>query len=601
MREFQEMTQQDQEEQAKWLIKRFEARFEPSYRQLAEYAALPLVLTPELVGYLRHEFLPRSVPWVAEADFLLSDLCYSVGYEQYAMEPAVRSELLGSLSAQEEERIARDLVQYIQHLARTNRYFTPQDQQTQQWSALSFIQSERSRVADEVVAAIEGAMRGADVVMPEAGRADLSRLRDVADEILPRMKDYSNLVESSERLSRLLEPSAASVAMPLEEVEITFSSEMEIQEPGYSTLSGYPALRAFDYEVVTIDQAIINEVPIDRAEAGPLNPPILGDFDLGDAGLVSGFGMTQEQFEFQIATIEVKEKDAGLIRRVLRRTPEREIIIKRRRGKAWQVTEHLEAQLGLEMVQIPGGSFLMGAPNGKEDSLSWEKPQHQVNVAEFWLGKYAITQAQWRFVAELPQINCRLEVDPSRFKGNDRPVEQVSWLEAVEFCDRLSVCTGRLYRLPSEAEWEYACRAGTTTPFHFGETIDAAIANYRAKDKKIDGTLYPGKYGRGRFGEYRKQTTAVGSFGVANAFGLYDMHGNVWEWCADHWNDNYKGAPVDGSAWLNGDEKSDRVIRGGSWFYIPRACRSAYRYHFSPAYRYDNLGFRVVSFPQDSS
>jgi formylglycine-generating enzyme required for sulfatase activity len=158
-----------------------------------------------------------------------------------------------------------------------------------------------------------------------------------------------------------------------------------------------------------------------------------------------------------------------------------------------------------------------------------------------------------------------------------------------------------LYRLPSEAEWEYACRAGTTTPFHFGETIDAAIANYQAKDEKINGTLYPGKYGRGRFGEYREQTTTVGSFMVANAFGLFDMHGNVWEWCLDHWNANYKDAPVDGSAWLNGDEKSDRVVRGGSWISNPRNCRSASSGHSSPDSRNNNLGFRVVSFPQDSS
>ena len=153
------------------------------------------------------------------------------------------------------------------------------------------------------------------------------------------------------------------------------------------------------------------------------------------------------------------------------------------------------------------------------------------------MGKYPVTQAQWRFVAaQLPQVNRELEIDPSRFKGDNLPVETISWLDAEEFCQRLSHHTGRLYRLPSEAEWEYACRAGTTTPFHFGETISPEFANYNGEYT----------YGNGEKGVYRKQTTPVGSFQVANPFGLYDIHGNVWEWCADDWHKNYQGAPSDG-------------------------------------------------------
>jgi formylglycine-generating enzyme required for sulfatase activity len=173
--------------------------------------------------------------------------------------------------------------------------------------------------------------------------------------------------------------------------------------------------------------------------------------------------------------------------------------------------------------------------------------------------------------------------NPSNFKGDHRPVENVSWHEAVEFCQRLSQQTHRDYRLPSEAEWEYACRAGTTTPFHFGETIAPDIANYNGNYT----------YGAGPKGTYRGQTTDVGSF-PANSFGLFDMHGNVWEWCLDHWHENYKGAPNDGSAWVTGGDSNYRMLRGGSWFVNPWYCRSAYRLRYAPGNQDNGLGFRVV-------
>jgi len=148
----------------------------------------------------------------------------------------------------------------------------------------------------------------------------------------------------------------------------------------------------------------------------------------------------------------------------------------------------------------------------------------------------------------------------------------------------LSQKTGKAYRLPSEAEWEYACRGGTTTPFHFGETITPEIANY-------DGS-YP--YGGGSKGKYRQETTPVGSFGVANAFGLYDMHGNVWEWCADGWHSNYLNAPSNVTIWLSSDETGERVIRGGSWSYGPWLCRTAQRFNVIPSNRHYDGGLRAV-------
>ncbi len=245
----------------------------------------------------------------------------------------------------------------------------------------------------------------------------------------------------------------------------------------------------------------------------------------------------------------------------------------------------VEDKVSVEMVAIPGGSFLMGSPENEPGrNATRESPQHEVTVPPFFMGRYPVTQAQWRIVAgTMPQVERELSPDPSRFKGEDRPVEQVSWYEAVEFCARLSAHTGRQYRLPTEAEWEYACRAGTTTPFHFGDMITTEVANYNGS-----------AYARGPKGESQGETTPVDHFSVANAVGLSDMHGNVYEWCQDYWHENYEGAPTDGSVWVEGGDSSRRVIRGGSWGAFPRRCRSAYRSWFNPDNVGSFLGFRVV-------
>ncbi len=243
-------------------------------------------------------------------------------------------------------------------------------------------------------------------------------------------------------------------------------------------------------------------------------------------------------------------------------------------------------QLPLDMVYIPPGTFLMGSPEDELERSDNERPQHEVTFAEsFFMGRYPVTQAQWRAVAALPQSNQELDSDPSAFKGDNRPVEQVSWDDAMEFCHRLAKATGRPYRLPSEAEWEYACRAGTTTAFHFGETITPDLANY-------DGNY---SYGEGPQGVYRNETTPVSHFDIANRFGLSDMHGNAWEWCSDPWNDNYEVASIDGTSWkiLGAFESNLRVLRGGSWFSSPGNCRSAWRFRYARVDRYDDLGFRL--------
>jgi formylglycine-generating enzyme required for sulfatase activity len=257
--------------------------------------------------------------------------------------------------------------------------------------------------------------------------------------------------------------------------------------------------------------------------------------------------------------------------------------------------ENLAQGIELELVPIPAGSFLMGAPKTEVGWHPTQAPQHEVTVAAFWMGKYPVTQAQWAVVATLPAVNQPLVVQPSCFAGETRPIEQVSWQEAIEFCARLSNYTKREYRLPSEAEWEYACRATTSTPFWVGETLTTELANYSGINWEYEGKICSkGSYGLGPLGVDRRETTNVGSFRVANEFGLYDMHGLVREWCSDCWHINYEGAPSTQAAWTVGGDCSQRVLRGGSWNSGPRPCRSAFRSKLAANSRLYDVGFRVV-------
>ena len=262
------------------------------------------------------------------------------------------------------------------------------------------------------------------------------------------------------------------------------------------------------------------------------------------------------------------------------------------------------------MVSIPQGEFWMGSPESEKGRYSYESPQHFVKVPAFFMSQTPITQAQWKAIASLPEERKRLEPDPSRFKGDNLPVERVTWQDAIEFCARLSRLTGRNYRLPSEAEWEYACRAipnpiakksnqkPVYLPFHFGETLTSDLANYDATEI----------YQQEAKGEFRGKTTPIRKF-PSNVFGLYDMHGNVREWCLDPWHDNYKGAPGDGKVWDKEDNNNRyqdilsninvlieddgiHVLRGGAWSFVPRSCRSACRDYYVS--NYDYVGFRLA-------
>jgi len=277
-------------------------------------------------------------------------------------------------------------------------------------------------------------------------------------------------------------------------------------------------------------------------------------------GGLGGVQIPLKTFTFEIVTVDKYGK-----------------INNRRPGKAEYFTLNLPKGVTMDLVSIPGGKFLMGAPASEQGSSDSERPQHWVTVPPFFLGKYQVTQAQWEAV---------MGNNPSCFKGPNRPVECVSWDDCVNFCKELTQLTQKNVRLPSEAEWEYACRAETTTPFNFGETITPDLANYNGNSP----------YSSGPKGVDRKATTDVGIF-PPNAFGLYDMHGNVWEWCQDGWHDNYQNAPENGAAW-DGDY-SRVILRGGVHYRDAAYCRSSYRFSGSRDTSNFIYGFRIaVCFPR---
>ncbi len=283
------------------------------------------------------------------------------------------------------------------------------------------------------------------------------------------------------------------------------------------------------------------------------------------------------KFNFETISLKVAEphKQNGFFGR--KTMPKGNFISKNRSGSAEYFIDAPVENLKLEMIKVFGGDFLMGGASHEVDYAKDEIPQHSVNISSFFLGKYPVTQAQWHVV---------METNPSFFKGANLPVENISWHDAQEFCHKLSEVTGKPYRLPTEAEWEFACRAGTTSPFSFGEIITADVANFNGQ------ISYAGSIK----GNFRQHTTAVGTF-LPNAFGLFDMHGNVWEWCQDECHDHYRGAPTDGSAWESksaGYTNRSRVLRGGAWNSNPGNCRSAFRNGYFPDSRFDRCGFRIA-------
>jgi formylglycine-generating enzyme required for sulfatase activity len=518
----------------------FRQRFGESHFYLACHAALPLALTPDLLYRLWANFQrdiygeALQIPWIAVADLLLSSLCQEVTYEIYEMDAIVRSILLNELKnanrfgTERISELANFLLDYVREKLTSPDIERKDLAQAQRWTALVYTQPQESA-------------------------------RDLATKLAELSLD-----EKTEwvRLSSLIE----TLAEPLIEAEleplVIYAQAMSYYARGNLT------------RAATIFAALPTET--EAIEIAGVRLPI-PDIQKVAEQVLSPVPPLQ-MVEFEIAQLIQEPRRFGIGRRW---------VVRSQREQTRYFTENLGEGIGMDLISIPRSQFWMGTSELVKNLPDQERPYHQVAIAPFFMGKYPVTQKQWQAVAVLEKIRFEMNPDPSRFKGANLPVEGVLWREAVEFCDRLRQLTGKPYRLPSEAEWEYACRGGTTSAFCFGETIMPTLACY-------DGSV---KYGSGPTGRSQKATTEVGSFGVANAFGVYDIHGNIWEWCMDHWHENYDGAPTDGTAWVTNDKYQYRVLRGGSWIDEPQYCRSAHRNGVAPTNKLLTIGFRIaVSF-----
>ncbi|MBI4746865.1 MAG: SUMF1/EgtB/PvdO family nonheme iron enzyme [Acidobacteria bacterium] len=265
-----------------------------------------------------------------------------------------------------------------------------------------------------------------------------------------------------------------------------------------------------------------------------------------------------------------------------------------------ELVEKLPNGLSLELAELPAGSFHLGATPAEANSIlvefqtagisptlakqltNWQINGDPVSVSPIAISRHEISQALWSVVAKLPKIRLELPVNPAMFQGESLPVETISWDEAMEFCERLSRLTGKKYRLPTESEWEYACRAGSATPFSFGQTLLPTVANF---DVTAGNNLSNPATGR---------TVPIGSFGKPNQFGLFDMHGNVWEWCLDSWSDKPSATGISQVHPFAFQSSPLKTIRGGSWFNPAPSCRSTSRLGLKPTDRSSTVGFRVV-------
>ncbi|MEO6027127.1 MAG: bifunctional serine/threonine-protein kinase/formylglycine-generating enzyme family protein, partial [Candidatus Binatia bacterium] len=385
-------------------------------------------------------------------------------------------------------------------------------------------------------AALRAALQAAGAGLPMSAPA-VSATAEAATIIAPARVDVASLV-ASEALASAVKARGGARAWP---------------RPWLATVSVFGMVMAIGLVIAAPGR----QRPTPSVALAP-------DAVIDDAAAPNAIAPAERTYAFQAATIDAN----GTIARA--------------ELQARSYGEDLGTGVAIEMVAIPAGEFQMGNASATYPD---ETPQRAVAIQPFYLSRYEVTQAQWRAVAAgLPRVTRALDPDPSGFKGDDLPVEQVSWDDAMEFCERLSRKTRHVYHLPSEAEWEYAARSGTTTAFGFGPTLAPTLASF-------DATV---PFGTAPRGSAPTQTSSVGTFAVANGFGLYDMHGNVAEWCLGEYHPSYAGAPADGRPWITKGDTDRHVVRGGSWDDLAVDCRSANRYSYPRDGRQRTIGLRLA-------
>ena len=594
---------------AKEKVARFASQFGEPYRKLAHYAALPLILTPELLNYLRNHFLRGEVPWVAEADLLLSELCRPVGYEQFAFSPEVRAYLIGQMREQigesAMEEVARLLIRYVHHLSRTSPHLSRDGLQAEQWSAMVFLKEKR----EDAVAEIAEAFR--DHLLPVTGsavdwtravpHAELARLVRITEELAAQLSEYPDLLRYASDVARLL-------TLP----------------DGWASLAKKGRGAG---SVVSVAGVALPGIPNHSGNAKP---------QLGIENQPE-FAAPDGTFEDDANAQNGSDKVPNPVTQTpTTPTPFRDLF-------ADNKTQ------GPAMVWLPGGTFMMGSPEGVGGDN--EHPQHEVTLEHYAVGQYPVTVAEFsRFVEATGYRTEAVQGDGAfvRNKGNwnqtkdaswkkpyfeqteQNPVVCISWNDAKAYCDWLGEQTGQVYGLLTEAQWEHASRAGSNARYCYGDD-EAGLGDYAWYSNNANGQTHP-----------------VGKK-KPNAWKLHDLHGNVWEWCAGWYADDYyqqlakevgrnkvvprpfpamDGSPETPASGLipayetaSASEQSasgrtvppfekgglggissenpsgpasgfNRVVRGGSWRSDAGHCRSACRIR-APAIRDDGLGFRL--------